>query len=115
MTASISIEFDRVEDRWAGRVLKMLTDDPRYAAAWKFWHASNPVNLGHALRFRVSGSKHSGYITIIYAGGPDEKYKCLGCFDVEFAVVDELDYKIIKKIGGVFRDDLVKTISTNVI
>jgi len=109
---------------WVNKLMNRIHGDPKSATAWKFWNASHPINMGDALRFRVRGSKHEGYVTLRYKSqhkpepGDDSPQK--GTFDIEFGALDGTQYRTIKTLdgmcgAGVHWDDLVKTISLNVL
>lgn len=83
--------------------------------AWKLWKTSAVVNLGESLRFRVNGSKHRGYVTIKYLSNLEPKPDSPGNqFEVEFAVLNGTEYKVVDRNPVVHRDDIIRVISQKI-
>jgi len=83
--------------------------------SWDAWKVRSMINMGEAFRFRVDRPKHTGYITIKYLSNLDPSPDSPGNqFEVEFAVLDGTEYKVVTHEPRVHRDDLVRTIAQRI-
>ncbi len=77
--------------------------------AWgakEFVGTKNPClpekQIGEGLQFRVNGSKHKGYIIVLLA--PNDLYNIFA-----YKIV-KLNVKVVKRVNGVFVEDLVRAL-----
>jgi len=75
--------------------------DPR--ALWA-WGAKDLVNMGDGLKFKSSGmAKWKGYVYVKYNEGKD-------LYDIDFFKIRGIDVKYVKKLEGIYVEDLVSVI-----
>lgn len=68
------------------------------------WGAKELVNMGDGLKFKTSGmTPFKGYVYIKYNAGTD-------LYDIEFAKVRNMEWKVLKSTNDVFVEDLVSII-----
>ena len=87
-------------------VAKTILSQIKALDAWSLsaWGAKNLIDLGTGLQFTSSGMvKNKGIVQIKLNYGKD-------LYDVSFGKVRKYEYKEIKKVTGVFVEDLVDTI-----
>lgn len=76
--------------------------------AFMAWGAKDYVNMGDGLKFKTSGMvKWKGYVYVRYDRGRD-------LYNVEFATIRKMEWKVVKKVEGVYAEDLVNVIDEQV-
>ncbi len=76
--------------------------------AFMAWGAKDFVGMGDGLKFKTSGLvKWKGYVYIKYDEGMD-------LYNVQFARIRNLDWKVDKEVNGVYVEDLVGIIDGQV-
>ena len=75
--------------------------DPRALMAWG---AKDLVNMGDGLKFKSSGMcRWKGYVYVKYNEGKD-------LYDIDFFKIRGIDLKYVKKLEGIYVEDLVNVI-----
>jgi hypothetical protein len=76
--------------------------------AFMAWGAKDFVAMGDGLKFKTSGLvKWKGYVYVKYDEGMD-------LYNVQFARIRNLDWKVDKEVNGVYVEDLVHIIDGQV-
>lgn len=69
--------------------------------------ASGFVLGENALRFKVAGGKHRGYVHVIYDSGLD-------LYNVELAIIRKLEWKVKTKVDGLGIEQLISFLEKEV-
>ena len=76
--------------------------------AFMAWGAKDFVNMGDGLKFKTSGLvKWKGYVYVKYDEGTD-------LYNVIFARIRNLEWKVDKEVNLVYNEDLVRIIDSQV-
>lgn len=72
------------------------------------WGAKDLMNMGDGLKFKTGGMvKWKGYVYVKYDEGQD-------LYNVIFARIRKMEWKVDKEVNGVFAEDLVRIIDGQV-
>lgn len=90
----------------AKTILQQIKGMDRFALG--AWGAKNLVDMGNGLKFKTSGMvKWKGYVLIELDEGQD-------LYNVTFGRIWRREWKVDKKVEGVYFDQLIETIDAQV-